>query len=300
MKVTTKILILVLSIALAIGGVMVYAKTRVEPPTAFQPINQFEKDLNHLNSDLNNAESVYEEDMIYLKSIDRISVFEKESRLTQAESDKYRDRLIDCYSNIFLKRCFLAFDKSVWKDIDHHYMLTVSKRLHSVKHSDGSKVLNKTTIDSLALVKKIIANYRQAKKISRSTTYRSVSSAQNTINQAKEFANDKYISKCKELRIALYNVRTNIEQSHYAYISAQVEKLLEYPYFSKQYYIGTLIPQVDAAVSEYCDKATALYGSIRDTDILWDRAKGYYKKASEYYSNQQSTPLLPTNNYNDY
>lgn len=43
MKVTVKILILVLSIALAIGGVMVYAKTRVEPPVAFQPINQFEK-----------------------------------------------------------------------------------------------------------------------------------------------------------------------------------------------------------------------------------------------------------------
>ena len=46
MKVTIKILILVLSIALAIGGIMVYAKTRVEPPTAFQPINQFERDLN--------------------------------------------------------------------------------------------------------------------------------------------------------------------------------------------------------------------------------------------------------------
>ena len=45
MKVTVKILIVGLSIALAIGGVMVYAKTRVEPPVAFQPINQFEKDL---------------------------------------------------------------------------------------------------------------------------------------------------------------------------------------------------------------------------------------------------------------
>jgi predicted RND superfamily exporter protein len=55
MKVTAKIFILVLSIALAIGGVMVYAKTRVEPPVAFQPINQFEKDLNHLYSDLKKA-----------------------------------------------------------------------------------------------------------------------------------------------------------------------------------------------------------------------------------------------------
>lgn len=152
MKVTAKIFILVLSIALAIGGVMVYAKTRVEPPVAFQPINQFEKDLNHLYSDLKKASAAREEYMIYLKAIDRISVFEKENRLTQAESDKHRDKLIDGYSVIFLKRCFSAFDKSVWKDLDHDYMLIVSKRLHSVKHSNGSKVLNKTTIDSLSLI----------------------------------------------------------------------------------------------------------------------------------------------------
>lgn len=236
MKVTAKIFILVLSIALAIGGVMVYAKTRVDPPVAFQPINQFEKDLNHLYSDLKKAGAAREEDMIYLKAIDRISVFEKENRLTQAESDKHRDKLIDGYSPIFLKRCFSAFDKSVWKDLDHDYMLIVSKRLHSVKHSDGSKVLNKTTIDSLALVENIISNYRQAKNISRSTTYRSVSSAQNTINQAQKYANDTYISKCTDLRNALNNVKTSIAQSHYAYISAQVEKLSEYRFYGQQYY----------------------------------------------------------------
>ena len=276
MKVTAKIFILVLSIALAIGGVMVYAKTRVEPPVAFQPINQFEKDLNHLYSDLKKAGAAREEDMIYLKAIDRISVFEKENRLTQAESDKHRDKLIDGYSPIFLKRCFSAFDKSVW---------IVSKRLHSVKHSNGSKVLNKTTIDSLALVENIISNYRQAKNICRSTTYRSVSSAQNTINQAKKYANDTYISKCTDLRNALNNVKTSIAQSHYAYISAQVEKLSEYRFYGQQYYENTLVPQVDAAVTEYDNKANTLYGSKKDVNVLWNRARGYYNEASNYYNN---------------
>lgn len=285
MKVTVKILILVLSIALAIGGVMVYAKTRVEPPVAFQPINQFEKDLNHLYSDLKKAGATREEDMIYLKTIDRISVFENENRLTQVESDKHRDKLVDCYSPIFLKRCFAAFDKSDWKDMDHSYMLIVSKRLHSVKHTDGSKVLRKTTIDSLALVENIISNYRQAKNICRSTTYRSVSSAQNTINQAKKYANDTYISKCTDLRNALNNVKTSIAQSHYAYISAQVEKLSEYRFYGQQYYENTLVPQVDAAVTEYDNKANTLYGSKKDVNVLWNRARGYYNEASNYYNN---------------
>lgn len=285
MKVTVKILILVISIAFAIGGVMVYAKTRVEPPTAFQPINQFEKDLNHLYSDLKKAGAAREEDMIYLKAIDRISVFEKENRLTQAESDKHRDKLIDGYSPIFLKRCFSAFDKSVWKDLDHDYMLLVSSRLKSVTHSDKSLVLNKSTLDSLALVEKIISNYRQAKTISRSTSYHGVFSALNTINQAKDYANDKYLSKCTDLRNALNSVKTNIAQSHYSYISALVEKLSEYRYYSQQYYENTLVPQVDAAVTVYENKATSLYGSKRDVNVLWNRARGYYNEASDYYNN---------------
>lgn len=287
MKVTAKIFILVLSIALAIGGVMVYAKTRVEPPTAFKQINQFDKDLNQLYSELKKAGAAREEDMIYLKTVDRISVFEKENRLTQVESDKHRDKLLDCYSPIFLKRCFTAFDKSAWKDLDHSYMLVVSKRLHSVKYSNGNKALNKTTIDSLALVENIISNYRQAKAVSRSTAYRGVSSAQNTINQAKKYANDQYLSKCTDLRNALNSVSTNIAQSHYSYISSQVEKLSEFRYYSQQYYEETLVPQVDAAVTEYDKNATALYGSKKNVNSLWDRAKEHYNNASQYYNNAQ-------------
>lgn len=145
--------------------------------------------------------------------------------------------------------------------MDHSYMLIVSKRLHSVKHTDGSKVLRKTTIDSLTLVENIISDYRQARIISRSTAYKGVSSAQNTINQAKKYANDTYISKCIDLRNALNNVRAGIAQSHYNYISSQVEKLSEYRYYGQQYYENTLVPQVDAAVTEYDNKANALYGA---------------------------------------
>lgn len=285
MKVTIKILILVLSIAFAIGGVMIYAKTRVEPPTAFQPINQFDKDLNKLYSELMEAGSARAEDIIYLKAIDRISVFENESRLSHTDADKHRDKLLNCYSPIFLKRCFTAFDKPVWNDLDHSYMLIVSRRLNSVKHSDGGKVLDKTTVDSLSLVENIISDYRQAKVLSQSTSFKGVSNAQSIINQAKKYANNTYLSKCTELRNALNSVKTNIAQSHYNYISSQVEKLLEFRYYSQQYYENTLVPQVDAAVTEYDNKATTLYGSKKDVNPLWDRARGYYNEASNYYSN---------------
>lgn len=62
-----------------------------------------------------------------------------------------------------------------------------------------------------------------------------------------------------------------------------VSKLSQYRSYSKTYYDNTLVPQVDAAVTEYDNKASALYGSKRDVNVLWNRAKSYYNEASLYF-----------------
>ena len=62
-----------------------------------------------------------------------------------------------------------------------------------------------------------------------------------------------------------------------------VEKLSQYRYYSKDYYDNSLVPQVDAAVSEYDNKASALYGSKKNVDALWNRAKAYYNDASLFF-----------------
>lgn len=80
-------------------------------------------------------------------------------------------------------------------------------------------------------------------------------------------------------------MRSEIAQSHYRYISAQVEKLSQYRYFGQSYYDNTLVPQVDAAVTEYDNKAVALYGKKQNVEPLWARARGYYDQASSYYNN---------------
>ena len=84
---------------------------------------------------------------------------------------------------------------------------------------------------------------------------------------------------------ALNGVRPAIAASHYNHVCAMVEKLSQYRYLSQSYYDNTLVPQVDAAVTEYDNKASALYGSKRNVSTLWDRARSYYSNASEYYNN---------------
>ena len=42
---------------------------------------------------------------------------------------------------------------------------------------------------------------------------------------------------------------------------------------------------MDAAVTEYDNKAAALYGKKQSVEPLWARARGYYSQASSYYNN---------------
>ncbi len=283
MKTTVKILILVLSITLAIGVIMVYAKTRVEPPTAFEPINQFERDLNQSISKLDKTSSP---DTLYLQTLDRILIFENEGRLTPGECDKQKDMLLGTFSSIFLKRCFANFDNSVWYESVHGYMLKMSYQLKSVKHSDRSFVLRKSTSDSLQLVENIIQNYNQAGIVCRNTQYRGIESARRTINQAVRFANDPYLSKCSDLKEKLNNVRHAIESSHYRYISEQVEELSSYYSYNEDYYKNTLAGKVESEIEIYDNNANNLYGYERDTKELWNKAREYYKSAVKYYNSK--------------
>jgi len=91
------------------------------------------------------------------------------------------------------------------------------------------------------------------------------------------------LSNCTDLVRALNNVRPSIAESHYNYAVSMVEKLSQFRHFSQIYYDGTLVPQVDAAVTEYDNKASALYGSKKNVDALWNRAKAYYNEASLFF-----------------
>lgn len=56
MKVTIKIIILIVAIALAIGGVMFYAKTQVAPPMATKAVNQYAKQIDNCCNAMANAD----------------------------------------------------------------------------------------------------------------------------------------------------------------------------------------------------------------------------------------------------
>lgn len=286
MKVLVKIVILVLAITLAIGGIMIYAKTRVEPPVATKAIDQFSRNLEDCYKSLAKENVALEEDSIFSATMSKINIFVSESKMEPKDGDSNIDRLLAIYTPLFLKRSFGKFNLSTWNESDHKYMLNVVSKLKGIKHSDNSKALQKRTTDSLALIEVIISRYNHARAVSRLTGFAGISNAKATISKAKEFANDSYLKNCHDLVIALNNVKPSIARSHYHYISNMVEKLTLYKKYDQYYYENSLVPQVDAAVTEYDNNASSLYGSKQSVEPLWSKARGYYETASKYYNKE--------------
>lgn len=283
MKTTSKILILAISFFLAIGGVLVYAKTIVEPPRALRQRDAYAMDLAECMASFNHIESAEQEDSLFAITLNRINVFRAESKISANDADKDMSSLLSRYTPLFLKRSFEKFHQSSWRDSDHKYMLSVMRNIKSIKRSDSSSAIAQSTIDSLNLIASIIDKYHRAWVVSRHTTFTGCSNAQNTISQARHYAKDAWLANCSDLVAALNSVRAKLAESHYRYVAMQVEKLQNYGNYSRSYYDGTLVPQVEAAVTEYDNKARSLYGTKRDVNVLWDRARNYYNR---YYQSR--------------
>lgn len=283
MKVAIKILVLFLAVVLAVGGIMIYAKTKVDPPDALKQVDQFAIDLIKCNEAIVRGKETKEIDNSYISALERIKVYQQEKKIQSSVADKSLDNLAVTYSPLFLKRCFTAFQNVSWSDDDHAYMLLRIRGLKNLKYNDGTPVLLKSTSDSLDLVSNIISDYKRARIISRSNRFTGISDARSTIYQATQYVNDKYLSNCQDLVTALNSVKGNIAESHYNYIKSQVEDLSQYRYLSKIFYDNTLIPHVSEVLDVYDREAVSLYGSKRDYDLIYKRALNYIEQAGQYY-----------------
>ena len=164
--------------------------------------------MSQCKTSLKNASDKETVDSAFLTTIDRIKIYSQEDKIRDAEADKELDDAIGIYMPKYLRRCFEKFEQSIWYDSDHARMLTEIADLQKIKHSDNTDVINNSTMDSLNVIVQTIDRYRQARRISRSISFTSVSNAQYVISQARQFANDRYLSNCTDLKNALNSVRS--------------------------------------------------------------------------------------------
>lgn len=289
MKNTIKISILLLAIILAIGGVLVYAHTKVAPPQSPAYTNQYNLDLLQSYKKLSNAEDELQSDSIFSTASDRIKIFDNENKFDDKES--FYDNLyelIDIYVPQFLKYSFSKFQRSDWSNNNHDKMVHRANELLALRYSDDTDILSYTNIKSLEEIKSTVADYNQAIIVSTVRTYRGINNARSNINQANSYASHEYLKNCTSLRNELNEVRGRIAQSHYNYVSNEIKRLNNYKYFSKEYFDETLIPEVADVILVYEDNASSLYGSNSKANELWSNARRLQIKANDYYSTSNS------------
>lgn len=155
MKTTLKIGILLVALILAVGGIMIYAKTKVNPPTTPKQIDVYSSDLAQCKISLRNASKKESVDSVFFTIIDRIRIYSQEGKIRDAVTNKELDDAVGIYMPMYLRRCFEKFEQSVWYDSDHARMLVEIADLRKIKHSDNTNVIDNSTQDSLNNVSSI-------------------------------------------------------------------------------------------------------------------------------------------------
>ena len=287
MKTIVKILILFFSLSLTVLSVMIFEKTKVEPPLATETFDQYSKCLDESLSLFSRVDSKVEtpeqEDSLFFAVEKKIRFFADQNKVDAMTGNRYLSELCSRYAPLFIKRSMAKFYDSEWYASDHKYMLDKSDYLESLRNFSDAQVVDQEIVASLNKIKSIIDDYREARAISRKTYFTNINDARSTIKKANEYAKDHYLSHCTSLVNSLGWVQSFIGASHYDYVCAAVNKLAEYKSYKQDYYDNTLVPEIQAIIEVYDNNAETLYGTKRDVNVLWEQARAYYREGLNYY-----------------
>lgn len=282
MKTTVKLLLLVLFLIGAIAGVLVFAKTRVAPPSNLELVDQYSKNLESEIKAFDNIKDFYESRGVYIRMDDRLQRFLNENAINPTVSDEFRKKIDESYGTVLKSYSFDLLQKSVWSEEKLNEMLTMLSSLRSDKLTTGENAVTEDFIASADKINNIVEEYRTALRLSKNVSFNGVNDASSRIQKAKSYKSAKYLKNNASLVRALDILPGRIAQSHYGYVSNLVNALGNYSSVTKDYYMDTLIPHADNALTEY--KNTKIYGENKpDISDLENKAVSLVTSAMNYY-----------------
>lgn len=286
MNKSVKILLLIVAVIIAIGGVLLFMKTIVSPPQDLEFKNQYELALNQKIEGFKKVDSDNLE-REFATLTDLAHRFKAESSIDDKLFDKEYTEIIGVYSPKFAQYCFGQFQKSVWNESEHKWMEDRIAQLRKLTVEDGSRKImdNYTESDGrFSIILKTIGKYREAKSLSNRIGYSGLGEARSRISKANQYKQDDYLKNNAALIKALNSLPSRLEASHYAALRAKVNTLANYYSYSADSY-DVLSDNVVAALKEYKQNAQAVYGESRSLSDLEADASRYYNAAVEYYKN---------------
>ena len=286
-----KSILIVVAIILAIGSILYYKNTVIDPPKQFvfeNPHNKaLCKEIKLLTSD--SLETQYA-DILYLINRDGIEKLVGKDTLDL----RIEDALIK-YIPLFISKCNSSFAASVWNtpEWSHNFM---KNRIYQLKHfekSTGNLVVepNSNYIKQLDDVLKVIDNYDNAWQLAYSTNYKNLETTKNRVRQAGVYLNDDRLKNCVALVQTLNEVPSAIQASHLAYLKRS-SKLYCGGIKGYNTYLSALKNILNNTIPEY----VSYYGNSNEiNEIKRDLIDEQYTLLNSFV-----TYVLNKYNFNDY
>ena len=279
MKTPIKIIILIVVIFAAVGGVMVYMKTRVAPPDPLklETKNNFLADsVTKACTNTTDLKAMPKERIV---ALDMLALLNSESLLAENDANKRISAIENHYADLVGKFSSDVFRGSVWNqsDLDSIKALATS-RLRAVDLS-GAPALNNEMTDVMRSQLAILSDYNAAKAIASSTSFVSVADAQRKISDANRWKNHKVLANNHQLMSQLQAVPRNLSESHYASLERKLASLSNYSTISSpEEYTRLRYNPFVAALDEY--ERTQIYGEYKkSTGGLLSRANDLNNQA---------------------
>lgn len=279
MNKSIKIILLVVAILLAVGGVMAYYKTIVSPPGKLEFKNQY---VNSDKKDISKVKSLKTDfalDSSFIAITHALDWQQANSFLTDQERDELLESFATQYVPVYVSSCNEKFSKSVWDESELRKINTRIHELWNLVSTNQKVVIQGDARKSLDEVYNVIVNYYEAKNAAAASGYNGLQSAKQRITTAKKYASMSPLNNCSDLVSRLNSVSVRLEQAHYSYLAGQVERLRPYYNYSQSEYDNLALSVADK-LDEYKKNAKSTYGRVSDLSSLESRAGNYYSNAS--------------------
>lgn len=279
MNKSIKIILLVVAILLAVGGVMAYYKTIVSPPGKLEFKNQYvnsdKKDISLVKS----AKTDSALDSFFVAITHELDLQLANSFLTNQERNELLELFATQYIPVYVSACNSKFSKSVWNEGELQKINTRISELQGLTTTENKVVVQGEANASLNEVHNVIVAYYEAKRAASAGGYNGIQAAKQKIATAKRYASMSPINNCTDLVSRLNSVSARLEHAHYSYLVGQVERLRPYYNYSQTEYDNIAL-SISEKLDEYKKNAKSTYGRVSDISSLESRAGSYYSNAS--------------------
>ena len=267
---------------LLIAGVLVFAKTRVTPPSFVKLEDPFPEALQKSTTEFEGIADFPTSSKAYVAIDDKIIRFRAEDAIDDKMADDARRKIDTRYGKLMTDYGFSLFRKSVWDEGAINNLLLSMNHLAADRLSNGQQAVGSDFVAASKDINGIVSKYHEALALSRSAGYTSAGDAAAKIQKAKNYAGMEYLKNNASLVSALNAMPKRLADAHYNHVKGIVSSLNGYRSTSRDHFVNTLVPRADQAIKEY--KNATVYGSNKQSiaaveqqavDIV-DRALDFY------------------------